>query len=76
MVNLTTIGGLFAPAPETFNVTSLDTIIDLSVEGTYQINDRAEAFIQVQNLFGQEYQRLLNYPGRGMAFKLGALYRF
>ncbi|MCP4458028.1 MAG: hypothetical protein GY816_08395 [Cytophagales bacterium] len=75
-VRLTTLGGIKAPSPITFVTQTLDPIFDLSLEGTYQINEQAEAFLQIQNLFGKEYERFLNYPNRGVAFKIGGLYRF
>ena len=75
-VRLTTLGGIRAPTPITLITQTLDPIVDLSLEGTYQINEQAEAFLQIQNLFGKEYERFLNYPNRGVAFKIGALYRF
>lgn len=75
-VRLTSLGGIKAPTPITRVAQSLDPIIDLSVGGTYTLNDRAEVFLQIQNLLGQEYERFLNYPGRGFSFKIGGLYRF
>lgn len=75
-VALTSLGGLKAPKPLTLEAETLPTILDLSLEGNYKINNRAEAFVQVQNVFGTEYQRFLNYPGRGIGFRVGALYRF
>ena len=75
-VRLTSLGGIKAPTPITLDAQTLDPILDLSLEGTYKINDRAEGFVQLQNLFGKEYERFLNYPNRGLSFKIGALYRF
>jgi hypothetical protein len=73
---LTTLGGIKAPQPITLAEEKLDPIVDLSIQGNYQINDRAEAFVQMQNLLGQQYQRYLYYPNRGMQIRIGALYRF
>lgn len=73
---LTSLAGIKAPAPVTYESQTLDAIVDLSIEGSYRINDRAEAFVLFQNVLGGEYQRFLNYPARGLAFKLGGTYRF
>jgi hypothetical protein len=73
---LTSLGGIKAPQPITFTEEQLDAIVDLSVQGNYQINDRMEGFVQLQNVFGQPYQRYLNYPNRGLQLRIGALYRF
>ena len=75
-VRLTSLGGIKAPSPITDFAQTLDPIVDLSLEGTYKINERAEAFLQLSNLLGKEYERFLNYPNRGVSFKIGALYRF
>lgn len=75
-MSLNSMAGLKAPNPSTGESVFLDAIFDMNVEGAYQINERAEAFIQLQNVFGQEYQQYLNYPTRGIAFKIGGLYRF
>ena len=75
-VGLTSLGGIKAPSPVTLVSQRLDPIIDLSLEATYQINERADAFFQLSNLFGKEYEQFLNYPNRGISFKVGAMYRF
>jgi hypothetical protein len=76
----TTLGGIkaptFGPLPDTFLEQSLDPIIDLSVQGNYQINERIEGFIQLQNVFSQQYERFLNYPNRGFQVRIGGMYRF
>ncbi len=73
---LSSLAGMKAPRPVTMEAEKLKPIVDLTMEGMYRINDRAEAFVQLQNVFGVEYSRFLNYPGRGLSFRLGALYRF
>ena len=75
-MSLNSLAGLKALGPITFEVVNLKPIFDLNLETTYKINERVEVFIQFQNVFGQEYQRFLNYPSRGIAFKIGGLYRF
>lgn len=75
-VRLLSLGGIKAPNPITLTAKTLDPIVDLSLEGSYKIHDQAEVFLQVQNLFGKEYERFLNYPNRGVSFKIGGLYKF
>ena len=75
-VGIISLGGIKAPTPLTLVAQNLDPIIDLSLEGTYQVNDRAEVFFQASNLIGREYEQFLNYPNRGISFKIGGLYRF
>lgn len=72
----TTLGGITAPDPVTEFPQKLDPIADLSIQGNYQINERVEGFIQLQNVFSQEYARFLNYPNRGFQFRIGGVYRF
>lgn len=66
------LGGLMALNGETAQVFDLDDIIDLNLGGRYEINDRFGVFLQVNNLFGKEYERYLNYPSRGIQL-LGGL---
>ena len=66
------MGGLTALNGETAQVFELNDIIDLNLGGRYEINDRFGVFLQVNNLFGKEYERYLNYPSRGIQL-LGGL---
>lgn len=66
------LGGLKALNGETTEVFDLDDIIDLNLGGRYEVNDRIGVFLQLNNLFGKEYERYLNYPSRGIQF-LGGL---
>ena len=66
------LGGLKALNGETTEVFDLDDIIDLNLGGRYEVNDRIGVFLQINNLFGKEYERYLNYPSRGIQF-LGGL---
>lgn len=66
------LGGLKALNGETTQVYDLDDIIDLNLGGRYEVNDRIGVFLQINNLFGKEYERYLNYPSRGIQF-LGGL---
>ena len=66
------LGGLMALNGETTEVFELDDILDLNLGGRYKINERFDVFLQINNLFGKEYERYLNYPSRGIQF-LGGL---
>ncbi len=66
------LGGLTALNGETTEVFELDDILDLNLGGRYKINERFDVFLQINNLFGKEYERYLNYPSRGIQF-LGGL---
>ena len=75
-VTLSSLAGMKAAAPVDAEVVALDAIFDMTLEGNYQINDQFAAFALFQNIVGGTYQRYLNYPVRGISFKLGAIYRF
>ena len=62
------LGGLNAWNGETAQAFELDDIIDLNLGGRYQLNEQFGVFLQLNNLFGTEYQRYLNYPSRGIQF--------
>ncbi len=57
------LNGLNGETGESF---ALEGITDLNIGGKYNINDRFGVFLQVNNLFGNEYERFLNYPSRGL----------
>lgn len=73
---LLSMGGIRAPANVPFGHTKISDFIDLSISTKYLITSRASAFIQVNNLLNNEYERYLGYPIRGLAFKIGGQYRF
>ncbi|MEH0154160.1 hypothetical protein V6R21_08425 [Limibacter armeniacum] len=81
--NLIHYGGIKAKAfePDEFGIvqettTKLKPIFDLSLHADYSITDHLGAFLQLQNLFGQNYERYLNYKARGIQFMAGASYSF
>lgn len=73
---LTSMGGIRAPANVDFGYVNLKAFLDLGLGAKYLISQRASAFIDVNNLLNNEYERYLGYPTRGLAFKFGAQYRF
>lgn len=71
------MGGLKAPVnimEETS--TSIDPILDMGITLSYLVNNRSSVFVSVDNLTGNEYERYLGYPVRGLSFKFGLKYRF
>ncbi|WP_147303001.1 porin family protein [Marinoscillum furvescens] len=68
--------GLKGPVGGTSEAYVLPTIVDLSVGGSYQIDDRFSAYVDIENLLGIRYERYLNYPVRGITAKIGFIYRF
>lgn len=73
---LTIVGGIRAPADVDFGYVKLSGFTDVSIGAKYLITSRASAFIDVNNLLNNEYERYLGYPIRGLAFKIGGQYRF
>lgn len=73
---LTSIGGIRAPANVDFGYVKLAGFTDVGIGAKYLITKQASAFIDVNNLLNNEYERYLGYPTRGLAFKIGGQYRF
>lgn len=80
---LVVMGGMKAPYVNAGNDASLaesyramDGVYDLSLGLDYAYNNQIGAFLQINNVFTKEYERYLNYPSRGIALKLGGVYRF
>mgnify|MGYP005842262353 CR=1 FL=1 len=57
------LNGLNGETGESF---ALDSITDLNLGGNYNLNERFGVFLQLNNLFGNEYEHFLNYPSRGL----------
>lgn len=74
--NILAMGGIKAPANINFGIANLDAFADVGLKARYLITNRASAFINVDNLFNNEYERYLGYPVRGLTFKIGGQYRF
>ncbi len=77
-INLNTIfmSGIKAPSPSDQSPINLSSIFDLGLGLDYTINEQFSAFGRTRNLVGGNYERYLNYPVRGLSFKLGVVYRF
>jgi outer membrane receptor protein involved in Fe transport len=75
-LDLMMIGGIRAPSPRDFTSLDLPMIFDLGLSSEYTINNNLSAFAVARNLTGSDYERYLNYPVRGITFKLGLIYQF
>jgi len=74
--DLTLIGGIKALNLQSGNTTQLEAIVDLSFKIEYLFNPRASAFIQIENLLSQDYERYWNYPVRGIRVLGGLTFSF
>lgn len=54
----------------------LSPIAELNLGLNYQFSKRAGAFLSIDNVLNQEFERYLNYPSRGVQVKAGLSYRF
>ena len=70
------ITGLDALAPVTDETVSLDNIVDISIKGEYLFSKAFSAFISVDNLLSQDYERFLNYPSRSIQVIAGIGFSF
>lgn len=66
-------GGPAAPQPY---AEQLKPIFDMGLKGEYFINKQWGAFLQIDNLFSQSYQRYWRYDARGIQVMAGASYQF
>lgn len=73
---LSSMGGIRGPANVDFGYVRLPAFTDIGLSAKYLITTRASAFITVNNLLNDEYERYLGYPTRGITFKIGGQYRF
>ncbi|MEM9390093.1 MAG: hypothetical protein AAGA02_06440 [Bacteroidota bacterium] len=70
------LGGIQALDNETENAIDLDAAFDVNLKAEYLISKQISTFIRLNNLFGQQYELLLNYPSRELQFMIGATYSF
>lgn len=62
--------------PPDFTIKTLKAFIDLGAGAEYQYNKKIGAFLRVNNLLGQDYQRYLYYPNYGLNILGGFSYGF
>ena len=53
-----------------------DTIMDLNLKADYRFSNRFTTFLMVNNLFGQKYERFVNYPNKSINLIGGVSYSF
>lgn len=74
--NLTILGGITAPEPITMRPITLDPIVGFGVGARYDFTKKLSAFMDLDNVFGANNERYLNYPVRGFMIKGGLSYQF
>lgn len=62
--------------PAAFEVVTVKNYFDLNANVGYRHNERLTAFLKLNNIAGQQYDRWVNYPVQGFQFMLGASYKF
>ena len=67
--------GLFFPEPITPNVT-LDTFLDANFQIVYDITNQFGAFVKVNNIANNSYNRWNHYPVQGFQILGGVSYKF
>ena len=55
---------------------ALDPVLLLNLQTKYILSERAGVYANFNNLIGENYQRYLNYPGRGLQINVGFSYSF
>ncbi len=55
---------------------TLDGYVDANINFGYRFTDRLSAFVKGSNLFGDNYQKWLNYPVQGIQGLAGVTYKF
>ncbi|MEM0519319.1 TonB-dependent receptor [Aequorivita flava] len=55
---------------------SLDGYVDANVNLGYRFTDRLSVFVKGSNLFGDNYEKWMNYPVQGIQGLAGVTYRF
>ena len=55
---------------------SLKGGVDLSLGGEYKLTNKINAFADLNNIFGDKYQRWHNYPVYGICVLAGLIIRF
>lgn len=55
---------------------TLKSYLDANIQVTYKHNERLGAFLKLNNVANQSYERWLNYPVQGFQILAGATYKF
>lgn len=70
------LSGIEALNLQSGNTATLDPIIQLNLQAKYILSERAGIYLNFNNIIGENYQRYLNYPGRGLQVNAGFSYSF
>ncbi|GEO03652.1 hypothetical protein AAE02nite_13160 [Adhaeribacter aerolatus] len=63
--------GIYRPA-----LKETDNITDLNLKVDYRFSNKFSTFVMGNNLLGNQYQRFVNYPNKGLQLIIGASYIF
>jgi hypothetical protein len=64
-------------SPSTTNgIQSLEAYVDININGGYHFNDKFSAFLNVNNVLNNEYQRFSNFTVQGLQVLGGITYKF
>ncbi|WP_338236478.1 hypothetical protein [Persicobacter diffluens] len=74
--DLKVLGGITAANVETGATENLKTIIDLGAKADYKITEQFGAFVTIDNMLAQKYERFQHYPVRGFQMMVGATAQF
>ena len=55
---------------------TLDGYVDANLHFGYRFTDRLSAFVKGSNLFGDNYEKWMNYPVQGIQGLVGVTYKF
>ncbi len=69
-------GGIKSYDFTTMEVVDLKAAFDLNFMGEYIFSRQVSAFVQLNNIFANEYELYYRYPVRGFQFMIGASYSF
>ena len=70
-VDIYYISGIYAKDLELNQAVKLKDIIDVNAEFTYLFSKQFSAFVKLNNIVGQNYQRYYDYPQLGLNFVAG-----
>ena len=75
-IDLAYIGKTFAKNPTTNIVVANKSIFDLNAEFDYLFGKQFTAFVKLNNILGNKYERYLYYPQQGLNFLVGVNFSF
>ena len=70
------VGGIQALDNDTGGSIDLDAAFDINIKAEYLVSDQISTFIKFNNLLGNQYEHVMNYPSRELQFMIGATNSF